>query len=65
MVGESRTNFNTTFNKEKIKEIKIEAVKLNLKTNELLEIGFELFNSLDKKEKNRLIYEYRKSKYEK
>lgn len=65
MVGESRTNFNTTFNKEKIKEIKIEAVKLNLKTNELLEIGFELFNSLDKKEKNRLIYKYRKSKYEK
>lgn len=65
MVGETRTNFNTTFNKEKIKEIKIEAVKLNLKTNELLEIGFELFNSLDKKEKNRLIYEYRRNKSEK
>lgn len=65
MVGESRTNFNTTFNKEKIKEIKMEALKLNIKTNELLEIGFGVFNSLDKNEKNKLIYEYKRAKHQK
>ena len=65
MVGESRTNFNTTFNKEKIKEIKMEALKLNIKTNELLEISFEFFNSLDKNEKNKLIYEYKRAKHQK
>ena len=65
MVGESRTNFNTTFNKEKIKEIKMEALKLNIKTNELLEIGFGVFNSLDKNEKNKLIYEYKRTKHQK
>lgn len=65
MVGLTRTNFNTTFNKEKIKEIKMEALKLNIKTNELLEISFDLFNSLDKTEKNKLIYEYKKNKHQK
>lgn len=65
MVGQTRTNFNTTFNKEKIKEIKMEALKLNIKTNELLEISFEFFNSLDKNEKNKLIYEYKRSKHQK
>lgn len=65
MVGQTRTNFNTTFNKEKIKEIKMEALKLNIKTNELLEISFEFFNSLDKNEKNKLIYEYKRAKYQK
>ena len=66
MVGESRTNFNTTFNKEKIKEIKVKDIlKLNIKTNELLEIGFGVFNSLDKNEKNKLIYEYKRAKHQK
>ncbi len=65
MVGQTRTNFNTTFNKEKIKEIKMEALKLNIKTNELLEISFEFFNSLDKNEKNKLIYEYKRAKHQK
>lgn len=65
MVGQTRTNFNTTFNKEKIKEIKMEALKLNIKTNELLEISFEFFNSLDKNEKNKLIYEYKRTKHQK
>lgn len=64
MVGQTRTNFNTTFNKEKIKEIKMEALKLNIKTNELLEISFEFFNSLDKNEKNKLIYEYKRAKHQ-
>ena len=65
MVGQTRTNFNTTFNKEKIKEIKMEALKLNIKTNELLEISFEFFNSLGKNEKNKLIYEYKRAKHQK
>ena len=65
MVGQTRTNFNTTFNKEKIKEIKMEALKLNIKTNELLEISFEFFNSLDKNEKNKLIYESKRAKHQK
>lgn len=65
MIGETKTTFNTTFEKEKIKKIKVEAINLNIKTNELFEISFELFNSLNKEEKNRLIYEYKKKKYQK
>lgn len=63
MIGKTKTAFNTTFDKEKIKKIKMEALELNIKTNELIEIAFDNFNSFDKKKKLKLIESYKKEKY--
>lgn len=65
MIGETKTTFNTTFDKGKIKKIKQEALELNIKTNELIEIAFDYFNTFDKNKKIELVKKYKIKKYHK
>ena len=65
MIGKNKTHLNTTFDKDKVKELKKLSIDLSIGVNTLIEIMFKYFSELDKDKQLKLVTEYKAEKIKK